>query len=415
MQKKRTFLCLITSILPFLLLISCLSNKKPTVILISLDGFRYDYLDKYAAKNLSQLTLEGVRAKWMTSVFPTLTFPNHYAIVTGLYPENSGIVNNTMYDPVFKATFSLGNRAEVQNSRWWQGEPIWVTAEIQGLRTAPIFFPGSEAAIGGIRPAFWEAYNGKIPNKKRVDDLLSRLDLPVAERPQFFSLYFSDLDDAGHNYSPDSPQVAQSVIKVDAEIGRLIEGLKLRNLYDKVNLILVSDHGMVEVKPGNIVILDDFFDTEKTERIVWGSQLTSIFPKAGFEEEIYNGLRENSSQHFSVYRKSEIPERYHYRNHRRIAPIICLADEGWIQMSRAWHAKKQKENKLSNRLTGAHGYDNQLESMRAIFVAHGPAFKNGIIVEPFENINVYNIMARILELKPAKNDGSMKIADQVLQ
>lgn len=392
-----------------------IKDLKPTVILISLDGFRYDYLDKYKAENLNRLAREGVRAEWMIPVFPSLTFPNHYSIATGLYPENHGIVGNTMYDPDFQAMFSLGKREEVENSRWWQGEPIWVTAEKQGLRAGAFFFPGTEAEIAGKRPTFWKTYDGIIPNAERVDQILSWLDLPQAERPQFYSLYFSDVDSAGHDFSPDSPEVAQAVAEVDAVVGRLLEGLKARRIDKKINLIFVSDHGMAAVKPGNIIILDDYFDAKKAEPIVWGGQLTGIFPKAGEEEAIYQSLKAKPIEHANCYRKWEIPAQFHYQKNRRIAPIVCIADEGWRLMSRERYEKDKIENKLPTRTLGAHGYDNQLESMRAIFIAHGAAFRKGRIVKPFENVNVYNIMTKILGLTPAKNDGTFGTARQILR
>lgn len=423
MRQKHTTKFSLTLLWLFLFVFTGLSNAapkeikdlKPTVILISLDGFRYDYLDKYKAQHLNRLARNGVRAKWMIPAFPSLTFPNHYSLATGLYPENHGIVGNTIYDPEFQARFSLDKREEVENSRWWQGEPIWVTAEKQGLRAGAFFFPGTEAEIAGRRPTFWKTYDDKIPNAERIDQILSWLDLPQAERPQFYTLYFSDVDSAGHDFSPDSPEVAQAVAQVDALVGRLFEGLKARNIHGKVNLIIVSDHGMASVKPGNIIVLDDYFDAKKAEPIVWGGQLTGIFPKAGEEEAIYQLLNAKRIEHANCYRKAEIPARFHYRNNRRIAPIVCIADEGWMLMSRERYDKDKKDNKLPARTKGAHGYDNQLESMRAIFIAHGAAFRRGRIIEPLENVNVYNVMTKILGLRAAKNDGTLEAARQVLR
>ncbi|MBL8206095.1 MAG: alkaline phosphatase family protein [Blastocatellia bacterium] len=389
-----------------------IKDLKPTVILLSLDGFRYDYLDKYPAEHLNRLVRAGVRAKWMIPAYPSLTFPNHYSVATGLYPVNHGIVGNTMYDAEFETTFSLSKREEVGDSRWWQGEPIWVTAEKQGLRTGAFFFPGTEAEIGGKRPTFWKTYDGKIPNEARVDQILAWLDLPQAERPRLFTLYFSDVDDAGHNFSPDSPEVAQAIANVDAAVGKLLDGLKARKIHKKVNLIIVSDHGMATVNPENKIVLDDHFDATMAEQIVWGGQLTGIFPKAGAEAAIDQALKARPISHATCYRKTEIPARFHYQNNRRIPPLICIADEGWTLTSRKRHEKDK--NKISTHSLGAHGYDNQLPSMRAIFIAHGEAFGKGKIVEPFENVNVYNIMTKILNLTPAKNDGTFDAARQVL-
>jgi len=203
---KKLLFCVLALIYSF----TCFAQKpirdlKPTVILISVDGFRYDYLDKYQPKILNELAKKGVRAKWLIPSFPTKTFPNHYTIATGLYPENHGIIENNIFD--FDTVFTLGKREEVQNSRWWLGEPIWVTAEKQGQKAGAFFFPGTEAPIQAVRPTFWKEYNGKIPNETRVDTILSWLDLPQKERPTIYTLYFSDTDDAGHGFSPDSKEV----------------------------------------------------------------------------------------------------------------------------------------------------------------------------------------------------------------
>jgi len=178
-----------------------ITDLKPTIILISLDGFHPSYLERIENGNLNRIAREGVRAESMIPVFPTKTFPNHYSIVTGLYCEHHGIVHNTIYDPLFNSIFRLSMRSEVQNGRWWQGEPVWITAEKNNIKTAPLFWPGSEAQISGIRPAYWQPYDGHMPDMERLSKILSFLDLPVSKRPQFLTLYFSDLDDIGHNYS----------------------------------------------------------------------------------------------------------------------------------------------------------------------------------------------------------------------
>lgn len=391
-----------------------IKNLKPTIILISLDGFRYDYLTKYKPANLNFLAREGVRAKWLIPSFPTKTYPNHYTIATGLYPQHHGIVENTMYDTGFNAVFSLSKREEVENGRWWLGEPIWVTAEKQGQKAGSIFFPGTEAEIAGKRPTYWKRYDDKIENAERVDTILSWLDLPPTQRPTCLSLYFSDVDDAGHKFSPDSVETKMAVAKVDGEIGRLIKGLEARKIFKRVNLIIVSDHGMATVNLNNAILLDEMFDTNLAEHIFWTQELVSIFPREGKEEEIYSALKIKLPPQARVYRKSEIPERFHYRHSPRIAPLIVVPDESWSLTNRQRFATLKANGDLQ-RLKGAHGYDNQLESMRAIFIAHGKAFKQGKVIEPFENIHIYNLMTQILGLTPAKNDGSFVVARDVLR
>ena len=409
---KNLLVCVFALICSF----TCFAQKpitdlKPTVILISLDGYRYDYLEKFQPKILNKLAKEGVRAKWLIPSFPTKTFPNHYTIATGLYPENHGIIENNIFD--FDTVFTLGKREEVQNSRWWLGEPIWVTAEKQGQKAGAFFFPGTEAPIQAVRPTFWKEYDGKIPNETRVDTILSWLDLPQKKRPTIYTLYFSDTDDAGHSFSPDSKEVAAAVQKVDANLGRLVEGLKARKVDKKVNLIIVSDHGMAKIYQQNSVFLDDFFDFEKTHRILWTGEIVQIFPKEDAEAEIIGNLQ-NKITNAKCWRKTDIPKRFHYNNSNRIAPVICSADEGWVLTS---HARFEETKKRADFLLpkGAHGYDNQLESMRALFVAHGKAFKKDKIVEPFENVEVYNLMAKILKLKPAQNDGNIKKVRHLLR
>jgi predicted AlkP superfamily pyrophosphatase or phosphodiesterase len=409
-RKVLTLVFLLTSFALFSIAQKPIKDLQPTVILISLDGFRYDYLDKYKPATLNKLAKKGVRAKWLIPSFPTKTFPNHYTVATGLYPEHHGIVENNIYD--FGTVFTLSKREEVQNPRWWLGEPIWVTAEKQGKRAGAFFFPGTEAEIMGKRPTFWKEYDGKIPNETRVDQILSWLDLPQTERPQIFTLYFSDTDDAGHDFSPDSEEVKKAVEKVDSNLQRLVEGLKKRKISKKVNLIIVSDHGMATVKPENSVMLDEYFDFSKTERILWTGEIVQIFPKENEDNTILEKLE--SIKNARCWRKSDIPARLHYQSSPRIAPIVCSADEGWYLTSKE-RLEERKNRADQGKIRGAHGYDNQYQSMQATFIAHGNAFKKGKVVEPFENIQIYNLMCKILGLQPAKNDGDFESVKGLLK
>jgi predicted AlkP superfamily pyrophosphatase or phosphodiesterase len=390
-----------------------LKDLKPTIILISLDGFRYDYLDRYKPKVLNKLASEGVRAKWMTPSFPSKTFPNHYTIVTGLYPAHHGIVENNVYD--FGEIFKMDKRKEVQDPRWWLGEPIWVTAQKQGQIAASYFWVGSETEIEGVRPSMWREYSGKVAPQMRIDKALAWFDLPVEKRPTMITLYFSDTDDAGHEFSPESEEVDYAVQNVDSYIERLMEGLKARKIDQKVNIIVVSDHGMAKVDSRNAVFLDDHFDTSDkniADPILWTNEIVQIFPKPGMEDKIMDGLK--GIQHTSCWRKKDIPERFHYKDGARVAPIICSSDEGWATTNHKRYNDWAEDNNI-NQARGAHGYDNQIEAMRATFIAHGPAFKKHFVAEPFQNIQVYNVMTRILDLTPAKNDGNFDLANQILK
>ena len=388
-----------------------IKDLKPTVVLISLDGFRYDYLDKYQPKILTGLAKNGVRAKWMIPSFPTKTFPNHYTIATGLYPQNHGIVENSVYDS--GAVLTMGNRKEVENPRWWLGEPIWATAEKQGQIAASYFFVGTETVIGGEIPTFWRKYNGRVPNEMRVDNILSYLDLPAEKRPTMLTLYFSDTDDAGHEFSPDAEETRYAVWNVDRQIGRLMDGLKQRKIEEKVNVIVVSDHGMAAVDFRKTTFLDDFFDFDLAEKILWTNEIVQIFPKDGKTAEIYSKIK--NLEYTTCWKKAEIPARLHYSDGKRVAPVVCSSEEGWLTTSRKRYKDFTEDLDDIARPRGAHGYDNKYQSMQATFIAHGAAFKKGFIAEPFENIQVYNLMCKILGLQPANNDGDFEKIKHLLK
>ncbi len=390
-----------------------IENLKPTVILISLDGFRYDYLDKYQPPTLKRMARQGVRAKWMIPSFPTKTFPNHYTIVTGLYPAHHGIVENNVHD--FGEVFMIDDRQQVQASRWWWGEPIWATAQKQGQIAGSYFFVGSEAKIAEEYPKFWRSYSGRVPPEMRVDKVLGWFDLPANQRPTMITMYFSDTDDVGHEFGPDAEETRYAALNADRYIGRLMDGLRTRGIENRVNILVVSDHGMATRDQRNAIVMDDYFDIkDKTiaDPILTTGEIWQIFPKAGKEDFIMERL--NHIRHATCWRKADIPKRLHYNKGDRIAPIVCSSDEGWAMTSREWFEKTKKSADF-DKVRGAHGYDNKYESMRATFIARGPAFKRGYVAEPFENIHVYELMCNILGLKPAKNDGDLDLVRGMLR
>lgn len=380
-----------------------IKDLKPTVILISIDGMRSDYLDRFKPPALTRVANEGVRAKWMIPSFPTKTFPNHYTIATGLYPAHHGIVENNVFD--FDTVFTMSKREEVRNPRWWGGEPIWVTAQKQGQLSGSYFFVGTEAPIERIN--LWKSryYNGRVPNNMRVDKVLSWLDNPISYRPTMITLYFSDVDDAGHEFGPDAEETKYAVWDVDASIDRLMSGLRLRGIDKLVNVIIVSDHGMARVDVRNVTFLDDHFDFDDAERILWTGEIVQIFPKPGKQDSIFEKIK--GLPHVTCWKKADIPERLHYRDGKRVAPIICSSQEGWSTSNHKRYDDWMKDVDDPTQPRGAHGYDNALESMRATFIAHGAAFKKGFVSEPFPNVDVYELMCKILGLKPAPNDGSL--------
>jgi len=384
------------------------SDSENYIILISFDAFRWDYMNKTDTPNLDYLATNGVKADAMIPSFPSKTFPNHYSIVTGLYPENHGIVSNTMYDPEYDATFSLGNRTEVQNGRWWDGEPIWVTAEKNGLKTLCNFWPGSEAEINAIRPTYWTEYDGNVPNEERVNIVLEYLDKPKNERPHLLTIYFSDPDDYGHLVGPDSSEINIAIQECDNRIGQLIDGLESRDLLDKVNIIIVSDHGMAQLSRDRIVFLDDYLNPTNLNILNWYPVL-DIWCDESKVDSIYN-LIHGKNEHLTVYKKGDVPEYLHYNNNRRITPIIGILDNGWSLTSHDYF-----ESHESFYCGGTHGYDPVNPDMHAFFLAHGPKLKKGVTIPEFKNIDLYSLMAEILEIEPAKTDGSISVFKNALE
>jgi predicted AlkP superfamily pyrophosphatase or phosphodiesterase len=371
------------------------------VVLVSLDAFRWDFMAKTETPNLDALAARGVQAERLIPVFPTKTFPNHYSIATGLYAEHHGIVANNMFDPVFDARFSLSDRSAVTDGRWWDGEPIWVTAERQGQVAAAFFFPGTEAAIHGVRPTYWRDYDGGVPNEDRVAQVLQWLDLPPAERPSLITTYFVDVDDATHRYGTDAPETLAAIRTVDRMIGLLVSGLEQRGIAASTNLVVVSDHGMANTASDRVIFLDDYLRLDEVD-VVDVNPVAAIRPLTPGDEDRIYGLLATAHPHLRVYKRDEIPARWHYRDHRRIQPVLAVADEGWSISSHPY-VDSQPE-----RMDGAnHGYDNALLSMGAVFVAAGPAFREGVIAAPFEAIHVYALLCRILGLTPAPNDGNL--------
>lgn len=400
-------------VVSFAAAISAQGDFETTVILVSIDGMRADYLDKYKPPELSRMAAEGVRARWMQPAFPTKTFPNHYTVATGLYPGNHGLVENNMWDPETGKTFGLSDRTAVEDPMWWGGEPIWITAQKQGRVAGAFFFPGTETPIMGIRPKFWKSYDGKIPNEQRVDTVLSWFDLPRAERPTIITLYFSDVDDAGHSFGPDAPETGDALRKVDAAIARLNRGLTAKGADQSTNVIITSDHGMAAYRLRDAIVLDRFFDPADAAKIFWTGEFTQIFPKPGMEDKIYEAIRSQLPSTARIYR-SKIPKRFRLSKAKRLAPLVVIPTPGTVLTNKERYARAEREGTL-DRVRGGHGYDNQHPLMRATFIAKGAAFKRGFVAKPFESVDVYNLMTRILGLKAASNDGNWNRIKQVLK
>ena len=375
------------------------SAAPARVVLISLDGFRWDYLDRAPAVRLRELAARGVRAERMVPSFPSKTFPNHYTLVTGLYPEHHGIAANVMLDPLL-GRFRTGNDPAVRDARWFGGEPIWVTAERQGVRTATYFWPGSEAPIGGMRPHWFYAFDATTARDTRVRRVLEWLAMPDSAAPRLVAVYFSDVDTDGHTHGPDAPETDAAIARVDSAVGAIIDGIGRQGASDRVNVIVLADHGMTEVSPARGIALDDYVAMDSLDIGDW-DPVATIIPRPGREAYVYDALR-NAHPHLRVYRKGELPARLHYNAGARVTPLVAIADEGWSIGTRAVLARKP-----AGTVTGAHGYDNALPSMGALFVAAGPSFRRGVSVPPFTNVHVYPLLAELLQVRPAETDGAL--------
>lgn len=386
---------------------SSTASEPPSVLLISLDGFRADYLELGITPTLSRLAREGVRARWMTPSYPSLTFPNHYSLVTGLVPDHHGIVHNTMQDAALGG-FELSDRMAVGDSRWWGGEPIWVGAEKAGLRSATLFWPGSEAEIDGVRPTRWSAFDDDMSLDSRVDTVVGWMSEPIATRPRIATLYFEHIDEAAHTHGPDSTQTHAAVRTIDAALARLVTGLARKGRLEHTNIIMISDHGMATVPPGNVVDVESMVTREQAVVVTVG-QVITIAPNAGHEDAVYRKLLGKHEQ-YDCWRKGELPARWRYGSHPRIPPIVCQMHEGWDALSAEKIAARPTDHDR-----GSHGYDPELPSMRALFVARGPAFRKGAVIEPIANVDVYPLLARLIGIPPAANDGDAEALLPALQ
>lgn len=381
----------------------CSSEQQthpPKTLLISFDGFKYNYLEKVDTPVFDELTANGVQAEGLIPVFPSKTFPNHYSIATGLYPENTGFVNNTMYDPKWEEWYRIGDREAVENAKWYGGEPIWNTLEKQGVKTGTMFWVGSEANIQGMRPTHWKIYNGDMPGKARIDTVMKWMTAPGDKAVDFATLYYSDVDSKGHRYGTDSDSVKKAIKRADRLMGYLRKQMEAKNVWSTTNVIIVSDHGMTNLSADKLIRLDKIVDMDDIKRVNWGP-MTGIQPKEGNKEEVYRALKSNE-ENYNVYKKEELPERYHLKNHRRVEDIIMVADLGYTILDEDY-----QDDFIKSLPRATHGYDNNEKAMQAFFIAHGPDFEQGKKVGSFQNIHIYELINHLMETKPAPNDGSL--------
>ena len=376
---------------------------KPStpLILISIDGFRWDYFDKVETPNFDRLIANGSKADGLKTSYPSKTFPNHISIVTGNYPSNHGIISNYFYDADFDEYFYIGaGSTAAQDGKWIDAEPIWVTIEKQAKRAMIMFWPMSDAEIMGIRPSKYYVYNEDPTNLDRMDQILSWLLHTGNARPSFLASYFSVVDSKGHSYGPDGDETIEAIRVVDEAIGHLIDGLEAQNILNEVNIMIVSDHGMTETPDTKVINIADYINLDDVVT-VGGGPFMEIRPNEGKLESVYQALQ--NIDNTQVFKKEDIPDKFNYKNNNRIEPILLLADEHWSIMTPG-----------RTPIAGSHGYDPDYQSMNGIFIAHGPAFKSGFSGPEIHNIHLYEMMCKILGVVPANNDGSLDVSNVFL-
>lgn len=383
------------------------ADRTDPVLLISIDGMLNEYLDRNDTPNFDRLIAEGVYPEYLLPVFPTKTFPTHWSIATGLYVENHGIISNAFYDYELEARFSYGPPDETPNDeRWWGGEPIWATAEKQGKTATTFFWPGSEASIEGVRPTRWMDYDGSIPDSTRIDSVMTWLDPQGELAADFSTLYFSFVDSRGHRYGPNSSEVDDAVVEMDGLLGYLFEKMDQHGLSDILNMIVVSDHGMAELSEDKVIFLDDLINLDDVDMIDW-TPVAMIRPDEGKTEEIFQALKENE-ENYKVYMREDLPDRFRFTDHYRIPEIIMIADVSYTITSHSFFEERGV-------IAGTHGYDNDTPEMHTFMAAKGPAFRAGDHTGYVNAIDLYELMAYLLEVEPAQNDGSLENVRELLR
>lgn len=399
----------IISLFFFLISIQLFAQQRNYTILISFDGFRWDYPNRGLTPNLDFIRENGVHALSLKPCFPTKTFPNHYSIVTGLYPENHGIIANSFIDPITNEIYKIGDTNAVRNPKWYNGQAIWETAKRQGVITASYFWPGSELDIDYRRPNYYEKYEHLRDYDKRVEGVLNWLKLPSDQRPKFITLYFDAADTYGHKFGTNSVEIKETIVKLDSLIGKLFEGLRQISLLDSTNIIIVTDHGMSDVSSDRIINVEEILDGY-TQTLWDYGPVMYVHPDPNDIDSIYSRLKSHQ-KNYKVYRREEVPEYYHFSNNPIIPQIIIIADPGWSLMT-----NKDITRYRNMSSGGQHGYDNNHIDMHGIFYAIGPDFKEGYTCGTLNNIDIYPLLAKILRIFPNNNiDGKLERIEFLLK
>lgn len=371
-------------------------NCNHSTLILSLDGFRWDYPEKTHTPTLNQIAKEGVKAVSLIPSFPTKTFPNHYTIATGLYPDNHGIVNNSFYDPAFDKAYSMSDKKERFNPAFYGGEPIWITAQNQGLITASFFWVGTDVGIMGKHPDEWKMYDGSVPFIDRIDTIVKWLSRAPENRPRLILAYYEEPDGAGHDYGPDDPRTLDVVYEIDSLTGVLYSRLKNLPNGNCINFIVVSDHGMGSVSSDKNIVLADYLPKSWPVRIEGSNPFFNLYMDSLWIDSAYNSLK--TVKNIKVWKPEEVPVYLNYGKNQRAGNIIIVADSGWS-------VSLKKPMKMS--YGGTHGYDITNSDMHGIFYASGPDFKKAYIHPSFQNTDIYSLLSEILGITPAETDGNL--------
>jgi alkaline phosphatase D len=384
------------------------------VILISFDGFRYDYVEKYNAPNFKSFITGGTAAKGLIPCNPSKTFPNHYTIITGLYPGHHGLVDNTFLDKKLGLKYEISNRDAVENPAFYNGLPLWQLAQQNGLKTASYFWVGSETPIQGKLPTYYYRYDETVSNEARVDQAIQWLNLPKSDRPQLITLYFSLIDDAGHDFGPNAPELRLAVLQADSILGRLLNGLDTLSM--EVDVVITSDHGMrsMETAIETYIILEDLPGYSDTS-ITWVSNGTHVHVYGDNAQKLKRLKRQlrKTKSYFKVWNGSKTPKKWHYR-HYRIGDLFLQANPGNYFLSKAAFQKKQLDGMVP-KYWGTHGFDPTFcPEMQGIFYANGPHIRAGIMLPAFENIHIYPLIASLLGLSYPPIDGNPDVLNGII-
>ncbi|HOQ35613.1 MAG TPA: ectonucleotide pyrophosphatase/phosphodiesterase [Tenuifilaceae bacterium] len=371
------------------------SIDKPEtyVVVLSLDAFRWDYPTIAKTPNLNSMAKHGVTTKAFIPCYPSKTFPNHYSMATGLHPDHHGIVSNSFYDATL-GYYSIGNRKAVENPAFYGGEPIWITAENQGVISASYFWVGSETAIGGKQPTYWKPYDSQTPFTTKIDTVIHWLSLPMEKRPRLIMWYSPEPDGTSHEDGPKGPKTLAMVEQLDSLLGIFLHKLSALPHATQINFIVVSDHGMAEISADRYINLNDYIDRNWFSLITGGNPVFRLQPKEEYRSKAIAALK--AIPHLKVWERHGIPQRYHYGTNARVQDILVEAELGYSV------GIGKRSLGYSG---GTHGYDNQYPDMHGIFFAQGPAFKQGYEHKAIMNNNLYLIIAHILGLNPAETDG----------